>query len=70
MPELSDNECNLLRYYAETEHILHGNERGAVHQHPPSNGHIEERTFDTRDALVVVTATGQKNCANGHRGGR
>jgi hypothetical protein len=33
MSELSDDERNLLRYYAETERIIHGPVRGAVHQH-------------------------------------
>jgi hypothetical protein len=33
MSELSDDERNLLRYYAATERIIHGPVRGAVHQH-------------------------------------
>jgi hypothetical protein len=33
MNKLSGGERNLLRYYAETERILHGAERGAAHQH-------------------------------------
>ena len=32
MSELSDDERNLLRYYAETERIIHGRTR-PVHQH-------------------------------------
>jgi hypothetical protein len=33
MHELSDDERNLLRYYAETERIIHGPVQGTVHQH-------------------------------------
>ena len=33
MNELSDDERHLLRCYAETERIIHGPVRGAVHQH-------------------------------------
>jgi hypothetical protein len=33
MIDLFDDECNLLRYYAETDRILHGPVLGAVHQH-------------------------------------
>jgi hypothetical protein len=32
MNKLSGDERNLLRYYAETERIIHGRVRGAVHQ--------------------------------------
>jgi hypothetical protein len=55
---LSD-ERNLLRYYAETQRIIHGSERGAVHQHLLRMGFIEERTFGLKDAVVVVTQPGR-----------
>ena len=42
MNGLSHDERNLLRYYAETERILHGPVRGAVHQHLLRMGYIEE----------------------------
>jgi hypothetical protein len=64
MNKLSDDERNLLRYYAETERILHGKERGAIHRHLLSMGYIEERTVNTRGALVVVTAAGRKALRN------
>ena len=37
--ELSDDERKLLRYYAETERIIHRPVRGAVHQHLLHNGY-------------------------------
>jgi hypothetical protein len=44
MNKLSDDERNLLRYYAETERIIQGPMRGAVHQHLLRSGYIKERT--------------------------
>ena len=32
MNDLSNDERNLLRYYAETKRIIHGQVRDAVHQ--------------------------------------
>jgi hypothetical protein len=63
MRELSDDERNLLGYYAETERIIHGPVR-AVHQHLLRGGYIEERTVNTRGALVVVTAAGRRALRN------
>ena len=60
MPELSDDERNLLRYYAESERIIHGLGRGAVHEHLLRMGYIEERAVNVRDTLVVVTAAGER----------
>ena len=60
MSELSDDERNLLRYYGETERILHGPARGAVHQHLLHSGYIEERPVNARGMLVVVTAAGRR----------
>jgi hypothetical protein len=60
MNKLSGDERNLLRYYAETERIIHGPVRGAVHQYLLHSGYIEERTVGTRGALVVVTAAGRR----------
>jgi hypothetical protein len=64
MNKLSDDERNLLRYYAETERVIQGPGRGAVHQHLPSSGYIEERTVNTRGTLVVVTAAGRRALRN------
>jgi hypothetical protein len=64
MNQLSDDERNLLRYYAETERILHGPVRGEVHQHLLRSGYIEERTVNPQGALVVVTAAGRKALRN------
>ena len=50
MNKLSDDERNLLRYYAETERIIQGPMRGAVHQHLLRNGYIKERTTSTPGA--------------------
>jgi hypothetical protein len=59
MSRLLSDERNLLRYYAETQRILHGPERGAAHQHLLCMGFIEERTFGLKDAVVVVTQPGR-----------
>ncbi len=64
MNELSDDERNLLRYYAETERIIHGRERGAIHQHLLRMGYIEERAVNTRGALVTMTAAGRRALRN------
>jgi hypothetical protein len=63
MKVLSDEERNLLRYYAETERIIHGPERGVVHQHLLHIGYIEERRVNARGASIVVTS---KHCATAH----
>jgi hypothetical protein len=67
MNKLSDDERNLLRYYAETERIIHRPVRGTVHQHLLGMGYIEEGTVDTQGALVVVTAAGRRALRNRHR---
>lgn len=48
MSKLSDDERNLLRYYAETDRIIHGPVRGAVHQHLLRMGYIKERAITRR----------------------
>ena len=58
--ELSDDERNLLRYYAERERVIHGPVRGAVHQQLFRSGYIEGRRVKTQGALVVMTAAGQR----------
>jgi hypothetical protein len=60
MNKLSDDERNLLKYYAGTERILHRPARGEVHLHLLRSGYIEERTVNLQGALVVVTAAGRK----------
>ena len=60
MNKLSGGERNLLRYYAETERILRGVERGAAHQHLLRMGYIEEKPVNPRDSVVVVTQAGRK----------
>ena len=64
MSKLSDDERNLLRYYAEAERIIHGPVRGAVYQHLLHSGYIEERTVNARGTLIVVTATGRSALRN------
>jgi hypothetical protein len=64
MNKISDDERNLLRYYAETERILHGPMRGAVHQHLLRSGYIEERKVNAQATLVVVSAAGRRALRN------
>jgi len=59
MNKLSGGERNLLRYYAETERILRGKERGAAHQHLLRIGYIEERPINLQNSVVLVTQAGQ-----------
>ena len=59
MSKLLSDERTLLRYYAETERILHGPERGAVHQHLLRMGYIDERPVNLQDLVVVVTQAGR-----------
>jgi hypothetical protein len=59
MSKLLSDERSLLRYYAETERIIHGPERGAVHQHLLRRGFIQERPVGVKDAIVVVTQAGR-----------
>ena len=60
MSKLSTDERNLLRYYAETERILHGASRGVIHQHLLGMGYIEERTVNMQDSVIVVTQAGRR----------
>ena len=60
MSKLSTDERNLLRYYAETERILHGSSRGVVHQHLLSMCYIEERTVNTQELSYRCDAGGQE----------
>ena len=57
MSKLSTDERNLLRYYAETERILHGSSRGVVHQHLLSMCYI---TVNTQDSVIVVKQAGRR----------
>jgi hypothetical protein len=59
MSKLLSDERRLLRYYAETERILHGPERGAGHQHLLRSVYIEERPVNLQDSVVVVTRAGR-----------
>lgn len=59
MSKLLSDERTLLRYYAETERILHGPERGAVHQHLLRMGYIDGRPVNLQDSVVVVTQAGR-----------
>ena len=60
MNKLLGGERNLLRYYADTERMLHGPEWGAVHQHLLRMGYIQERPVNPQDSGVVVTQAGRK----------
>ena len=60
MNVLSDEQRNLLRHCAETERIMHGRVRGALHQHLLHMGYIEERAVKPQNLMIVVTEAGQK----------
>ena len=59
MADLSDDERNLLRHYAEAERVISGPERTATYQHLLSRGYIEERPVNLQDLMIVVTEAGR-----------
>ena len=59
MADLSDDERNLLRHYAEGERVISGLERTATHQHLLRMGYVEERAVNLQDLLIVVTEAGR-----------
>lgn len=63
MSKLLSDERSLLRYYAESERLLHGPERGAVHQHLLRMGYIEEQPVNLQNAMVVLTQAGRDSLA-------
>jgi hypothetical protein len=60
VPELSNDERSLLRYYGEAERVISGLQRTFVHQHLLSIGYIEEQPVNLQDLLIVVTDAGRE----------
>jgi hypothetical protein len=60
MHELSNDERNLLRHYAEGDRFISGPQRAPVHQHLLRIGFIEEKPVSLRDSLISVTDAGRK----------
>jgi hypothetical protein len=60
MRELSNDERNLLRHYAELERLVRGSQRTPIHQHLLRIGFIEEKPVNLRDTLICVTDAGRK----------
>ena len=63
MDRLSDDERNLLRYYAEADRVIHGPRRGVLHQHLLRLGYIEEHAVEQQNSLILVTDAGRKALA-------
>jgi len=68
MNKLSGGERNLLRYYAETERILRGAERGAAHQHLlrigylPIRKHLTDKTAFGPVAIEAMSKAFEEAC--------
>jgi hypothetical protein len=60
MRELSNDERNLLRHYAEGDRLVRGPQRTPVHQHLLRIGFIEEKPVNLRDSVISVTDAGRK----------
>ena len=50
MSELSNDERNLLRHYAEGDRLISGSQRAPVHQHLLRIGFIEEKPVSLRES--------------------
>jgi len=59
MPQLTDEENHLLRYYSERERVIHGPERSPAHQRLLARGYIEERPVNIQDLLITITGAGR-----------
>jgi hypothetical protein len=64
MSELTDDERNLLRYFAETDRFISGQARGGLYLHLLRSGYIEEEVESACGTLVVVTAVGRAALRN------
>jgi hypothetical protein len=60
MHELSDDERNLLRDYAEGERVVSGFQRTPAHRHLLRIGYVQEQPMSGQDALIAVTDGGRK----------
>src|SRR5262249_12859052 len=53
--ELSDDERNLLRHYAEGERVVSRLQRMPAHRHLLRIGYTQEQRMSGRDVLIAVT---------------
>ena len=60
MRELSNDERNLLRHYAEQDRLIRGPQRTPAHQHLLRIGLIEEKPVNLRDSVICITDAGRK----------
>jgi hypothetical protein len=60
MHELSNDERNLLRHYAEDDRVIGGLQRTPAHQHLLRIGYIREQSVDIQDLLIIVTDAGRR----------
>jgi hypothetical protein len=60
MRELTNDERNLLRHYAEQDRLIRGPQRTPIHQHLLRIGFIEEKPVNLRDSVIRVTDAGRK----------
>ena len=60
MHELSNDERNLLRHYAEHDRVISGLQRTHAHRHLLGVGYIREQSLNVKDLLITVTDAGRK----------
>jgi hypothetical protein len=58
--ELSDDERNLLRHYAEGERVVSSVQRTPAHQHLLGIGNIQEQSLSRQGVLIAVTDAGRE----------
>jgi hypothetical protein len=60
MRELSNDERNLLRYYAERDRVINTRDRTSDHQHLLGVGYIKERGVNIQELLISATEAGRQ----------
>jgi hypothetical protein len=60
MRELSNDERNLLRYYAERDRVINARDRTSDHQHLSGIGYIKEHAVNIQELLISVMEAGRQ----------
>jgi hypothetical protein len=59
MPDLTDEEIALLKYYLESDRIITGLHRSQAHQRLLKLSYIEERAANLQDLRITITDDGR-----------
>jgi hypothetical protein len=60
MRELSNDERNLLRHYAERDRVINSRDRTSDHRHLLGIGYIKEHAVNIQELLISVTEAGRQ----------